>query len=292
MEADDLERMVEAPASAVGLRFEPGLVQRIIGDVAAASGPHGAKARSTPLPLLEFALTQLWERRADGQLTHQAYERIGGVTGGLARWCDRAVEDLDVELHEVARAVVTALVHLGIEAEGVPHSRRRRTLPELRARQEADAVDRVVAHLTARRLLVTSAPDAGPDQGPASVELVHDALIREWQELKAWLEEDKAFLQWRQLVEDQANAWASTDEDESRLLRGGQLEEASLWGAAHPDRLPTLVLAFIAASQGLQEREAARDRRRLRRLRVLSAFLAVALALAGAVSAVAIEQRS
>ena len=46
------------------------------------------------LPLLEFALTELWRRREDGRLTHYAYEQIGGVVGGLARGCDQAYQAL------------------------------------------------------------------------------------------------------------------------------------------------------------------------------------------------------
>ncbi|MGH8908222.1 MAG: trypsin-like peptidase domain-containing protein [Egibacteraceae bacterium] len=283
--AGELADIVEKPASSVGLRFEAGLVDLIVADAVTASGPHAAKARGTVLPLLEFALTQLWERRADGLLAHHAYHQIGRVTGGLSQWCDRAVEELDGDLQPVAETVVTALVHLGVEADGVPHSRRRRRIAELRAAGEAGGVDKVVAHLTARRLLVTSRQD-----GQEIVELIHDALIRQWPKLGEWLEEDQAFLVWRQRVEDQAAAWISSAPDESRLLRGQQLAEAEGWSTRHPARLSSQVTGFVGESQRLQGREQERDRLRLRRLRLLSAVLAGVLALALVATAVGVWQ--
>jgi hypothetical protein len=89
-------------------------------------------------------------------LTHHAYEQIGGVTGGLSQWCDRALAEFDAGLHPVARQVVTALVRVGEEAEGVPDSRRRRTIAELGRSGDNGAVGEVVRRLTAARLVVTS----------------------------------------------------------------------------------------------------------------------------------------
>ncbi|MGH3927353.1 MAG: hypothetical protein ACRDTT_31565, partial [Pseudonocardiaceae bacterium] len=111
LEARELADIVKEPAAKVGLGFEAGLIDRIVADAVKASGSTSEKdqrARSTVLPLLEFALTQLWEQRADGLMTHEAYHQIGKVTGGLARWCDRALEELDDELQPVAKTVVTA----------------------------------------------------------------------------------------------------------------------------------------------------------------------------------------
>ncbi|MGH8896923.1 MAG: trypsin-like peptidase domain-containing protein [Egibacteraceae bacterium] len=282
LEAHELAAIVEQPARTVGLGFEAGLVDRIVADAITASGSisEGQGARSTVLPLLEFALTQLWERRADGRLTHEAYDQIGKVTGGLAQWCDRAFEGLDEELQPVAKTVVTALVHLGVEADGVPHSRRRRTIAELWPRPEqADAVREVVQHLAAARLLVTSRQDDGHE----TVELIHEALLREWGLLRQWLADDQKFLSWRQRIEQQATAWTASSPDGSRerdeglLVRGRQLTEAEDWTAQRSGELLADVGAFVEASRQLQRRERERDRRRIRRLRALSAVLVVLL---------------
>ena len=76
---DDLRAIATRPAARVGLRFEPGLVDQIVADLDA----DGPDVPVTVLPLVQLALLRLWEQRADGWLTHEAYWRIGRVTGGL-----------------------------------------------------------------------------------------------------------------------------------------------------------------------------------------------------------------
>jgi hypothetical protein len=239
-------------------------------------------ARSTVLPLLEFTLTELWERREDGWLTHHAYDQIGGVIGGLGQWCDRALQSLEPELRPVARRVVTALVSIGDESEGVPDSRRRRSIVELAAGDE-DAVGEVVQRLTAARLLVTSRRD---EDGQASVELIHEALLREWPLLQQWLAEDRDFLAWRQRIERPTAVWtaSSTSDDalgdEDLLLRGRQLSEAEDWLDQRGPELPTDQVAYVKASQNLQTRDRNRDRRRIRILTSLTVGLVVLLLVA------------
>ncbi|RME83937.1 MAG: hypothetical protein D6775_06845, partial [Caldilineae bacterium] len=72
----ELQRAVVHPAALLGVGFETGLVERILGDVGMEEGR---------LPLLQFALTILWEHRRNDLLTHAAYDAIGGVAEALAR---------------------------------------------------------------------------------------------------------------------------------------------------------------------------------------------------------------
>ena len=131
LEEGELREIIEGPAKKVGLQFEEGLVEVIVKDVLETTTLGERAGRSTVLPLLEFALTKLWERRENGFLTHDAYSTIGGVTGSLTQWADQAYQSLAKDgLGDVARRVLTELVNLGDERQGVPDSRRRRTLDD------------------------------------------------------------------------------------------------------------------------------------------------------------------
>src|SRR5207245_1420279 len=99
----------------------------------------------TILPLLEFALTRVWEQRQDREMTREAYNRVGRVSGGLTVWADAAFRRFDKRLQPLARAIFTKLVHLGNESQNIPHSRRRRTLSELYPAQKDTHV--VIAQL-------------------------------------------------------------------------------------------------------------------------------------------------
>ena len=282
---DELRAIVEEPARTVGVTFEAGLVEAILED-AMESAPEGEgrAGRSTILPLLEFALTQLWERRQDGVLTHEVYGAIGGVTGGLAQWADRAYYGLEEKQQRLAMRVLTDLVHLGDESQGLPDSRRRRPLDALfRDEREREAVHRVVRRLADARLLVTR---RDLQSGQETVELIHDALLREWGLFQGWLRDDRRFLAWRQGMEGRVRAWvesgpdAPAQRDEGRLLRGRDLAEAERWLAERGYDLSQDERACIRESMSLREREqAARRRRRRQVILGLVTGLVVTLAL-------------
>ena len=73
---DELEQAIRGPVERVGVRPEPGLVAEMIADVAHQPGA---------LPLLQYALTELFERRDEDRLTLTAYQELGGITGRLVR---------------------------------------------------------------------------------------------------------------------------------------------------------------------------------------------------------------
>ena len=102
--------------------------------------------------MLEFALTQLWERRCDGTLTYNAYKSIGEVTGGLAQWADQEFYSLNEQQRIIARRIFTNLVHLGNESQGLPASSRRRSLTSLLRRDnERETVQYIIRRLADAR---------------------------------------------------------------------------------------------------------------------------------------------
>ncbi|HUV91674.1 MAG TPA: protein kinase, partial [Anaerolineales bacterium] len=138
MEKWELVQAVENPARKLGVTFEAGLVERILDDVGEEPGN---------LPLLEFALTQLWEEQQFGQLSHATYEAIGRVQGALSRYADRVYADLNEGQREQARHIFTQMVRPG---EGTVDTRR------LAVRQElGEGHWALVQQLADARLVVT-----------------------------------------------------------------------------------------------------------------------------------------
>lgn len=203
--SEELVAMIERPAKVVGLALEEGLTELILKDL-----KRDDEVRSTTLPLLEFALTQLWEKcHEDGLLTHEAYHVIGGVTGSLARWADNAYSELPKANQLLAESLLISLVHPGDENQGLPDTRKRCQLADY-----DEPIQGVIRHFADKRLLVTS------DQ---TVELVHDALIREWRKLQIWIKEDHANLQLIQDVENAAYQWEASGKRHDRLIHRGRL---------------------------------------------------------------------
>jgi hypothetical protein len=104
------------------VRFEAGLVQSLVTDAGAEPGT---------LPLLQFALAQLWERQTADLLTHAAYDETGTLSGAITNRAEAVFRSLSSAQHEVARGIVTSLVHLADNGDG--HRRRRLPLATLYA---------------------------------------------------------------------------------------------------------------------------------------------------------------
>ncbi len=282
----ELVDIVQRPATEVGLSFEPGLVQTIVQDAIEASvtAEGSAVGNIKVLPLLQFTLDQLWERRQDGVLLHQVYKDLGRITGSLTQWADQAYQSLDENLRCVAPAVLTRLVHLGDPDKGIPDCRQRlrvETLSDL-STEGRDAAERIVRHFADRRLLMMS---ADRQDGGAIVEIVHDVLIREWGLLRHWIDEDRRFLVWWQEIQQRIEAWKKTnpnllpDRDEGKLLRGRDLDEAEAWFRQRASELGIEEQALIKASIALREREE-QARKRLQRRTVWSLITGLVISLA------------
>ncbi|MFE4976009.1 trypsin-like peptidase domain-containing protein [Kitasatospora sp. NPDC056651] len=289
----DLDAIVTGPARDLDTRFDPGLAEQIIADVLAlnprATGVHGAPV--TVLPLLEVALTRLWERRLeyDGRLTHDAYRRIGAVTGALTDWCETALRELAPRQRDTARRILTALVRPADVSLNIPAARQQFPLDDLRDLATDDttpealrAVGEVLAVLSRHRIVTTdrlhegAQPDGAQDaEGTAVAELVHDALIRDWDTLREWVEQDARFHDWLDRVRQQHTRW-QRHHDPQDLPTGTLLAEGTDW-ASHR-RLPASLDDFLRS--GLRRQQAAA--RRSRRLNtVLATSLAVALIASG-----------
>ena len=260
---DELIAIVRKPAEAVRLRFEDGLIEIIVKDTMEATvlpSDEGVVTRSSNLPLLEFALTQLWELRENGMLLRNVYATIGGVTGGLTKWADEVFFGLqNEEKRRKARRIFTDLVHIGDEKQRLPDSRRRMSLDLLcRDEREIEEVHQIVQRLASARLLVTSYDLQSKQE---MVEIIHDALLIEWGLLKHWLQEDRSFLVWHQELERRVRSWVDTNPEDSagreefKLFGGSDLKVAVQWLNDRSSDLNQVERDFVQASRERQEQE-------------------------------------
>jgi WD40 repeat protein/tRNA A-37 threonylcarbamoyl transferase component Bud32 len=269
MQASELRRAVELPASRVGLCVEPELTDVLVDDV---EGEPGA------LPLLSTALLELWQKRADDTLTLAAYRDAGGVQGAVARLAESTFARIPDGQEPIVRALMLRLVG---EGEGEVPVRRRAPLAELDLERNADAAA-VLATLADSRLVTL---------GEGSVEVAHEALLREWPRLREWIEEDSEGRRLRRHITQVATEWDAAGRDEGELYRGARLAAALDWSTDHAFELNELEREFVTESRDASEKETRRVRRTNRRLRALLAGVAVLLVAAVTGGIFAVVQR-
>ena len=249
MMRDELRSAIEGPARWVGLEFEPGLVDRLLDDVGDEPGN---------LPLLEFALTELWERREGRRLTNAAYERLGGVAGAIGRRAEAVFARLPMEQQAAAPRLFGRLVRVTDVDEKGRNTRQRVRLGDL-----DEASRSAVEPFVAGRLLVTahasgpSTAETNPDNGPVpsafddptTVEIAHEALIHRWERLWGWIKEDRAFLIRRERLGFLIAEWEHFGRDAGALLRGPFLKEARRFARTRRDDLNDREREFLARSE-------------------------------------------
>ncbi|QYN31985.1 trypsin-like peptidase domain-containing protein [Pseudonocardia sp. DSM 110487] len=264
MQRGQLRDAIVAPAErAPGLSFEAGLVDRILDDAAAEPG-H--------LPLVESLLTELWSRRDGGHLTVRAYEEAGGVAGVIATHAEAVLAGFtEPDDATRLRRLLTSLAS--------PDRDGRFTRTPLPWADVAPDLRPVVHRLAAGRLVVVARSSTGTEH----VQLAHQALIAHWPRLRDWLTEDRDFLAWRAQLDQQRERWEDTARDDGALLRGTALSTAFDW-------LPERSVDVSEAAREYVRRSQVRQRREVRRWRVVTAVLAVLVLAAGTLSVVAVTR--
>jgi WD40 repeat protein/DNA-binding SARP family transcriptional activator len=269
MNEDELRRAIELPAERADLIVEQELTDALVRD--SVGQPGG-------LPLLSTALLELWMRRRDRTLGVDDYLRIGGVEGAVARLAEDAFARLDVDGQASAKRV---LLRLALPGDGPQVVRRRAALAEFDLERDA-SVSRALAVLTDARLITVA-------EGTA--EVAHEALLRDWPRLRAWLEDDAEGRKLHRHVSDSAFAWEEGGRDDGDLYRGARLTAALDWADAHQSDPNELESEFLRRSRSSSEGEAVRARRTNRLLRGLLGGVAALLALSLVVGSLALRQR-
>jgi WD40 repeat protein/transcriptional regulator with XRE-family HTH domain len=248
MGVEELRRAIEEPARRGRWEFEPGLVDLLLHDIGHEPGA---------LPLLSHALLETWQRRRGRLMTLSGYTSSGGVRGAIAETAEAVFTDQFTRAQqEIARRIFLRLTELGDETSP-GDTRRRATFNELILKpEERNATHSVLKALADARLITT---------GEDTVEVAHEALIREWPTLRGWLEDNREDLRLHRQLTDAAQEWDALHREPDLLYRGARLTQAQEWVGAHAEEMNQLEHDFLNASilqtqQEAAEREAQRQR--------------------------------
>jgi eukaryotic-like serine/threonine-protein kinase len=257
----EISQMIRWPAAAAGLRFA-GDVQK--GERLEDLIRDAALANRESLPLLQFTLEELYQRRtADDVLTLKAYREIGGVEGSLAQRAESEWRAFVSEHGEsTANAALDVVLRRLVTAD--PDDREsfaRRWSQESLA--TADPGERALVERFVRaRLFVADVSERGP-----VVALAHEALLVHWQRLRQWLDTNQEDLRTLMRVRSAAGTWAEKDRSPDYLLQPGKpVAEAKDLLARNRAALSGIEINFIElsgeAAQAELERRAEEARQR------------------------------
>jgi tetratricopeptide (TPR) repeat protein len=274
----ELAEIVRAPAAAAGLVFETNAEQGDLGERLLAD----AKTADS-LPLLQFTLRQLYERReeiaGDVRLTHAAYDQLGGLAGAIAAEAERAVSSLPPD----AVAALPRLLRRLAEPARDGKTLTLREEPRAEVAIKPSEVTLVDVLLAARILIARTDADGRP-----TVRLAHGAVLASWPRASEAAQASREFYRVRAEVEDALRRWQEHGRPKDRLIQPGvPLAEAEKLVADFGAELPAELTSFVTAS-----RHRARRRQRFERAAAVFFFALAAIATAASVWAYVERDRS
>jgi len=264
MEPAELVIAMKMQADSAGLRFEAGLSHAIFNDV---QGEPGV------MPLLQYALQELWKRRRGRWLCSEEYQAIGGVQQAIAKTADDFYNSLSASEQEQVRNIFLRLTRLdesALQGEKRRDTRRRVELEALvPTGSDLSTTKKLVQQLAGEgvRLVVTSRNES---TGKEEVEVAHEALIRYWPMLQNWLNQNRSDLQLRQTINQGAEEWLhhhhESDKDSYLIHQGGRLEDAEkLLTQPKSVRLNQEEAEYVLACVELRDRIRKQEEQRRRR---------------------------
>ncbi len=256
---EGLKRALAEPARKLGYGFEDdALVDEM---VASVEGVRGA------LPLMAFAAAQLWEKRDRERklLTREAYQEIGGVAGALAQHAEATMSRVGNERQAIVREIFRNLVTAQGTRVIVDRDELLSAFPE---RSDAEEVLRLL--IDARLLTSYEVEEAEGQQSRHRVEVAHESLLRAWPRLVKWQAQDEEGAVLRDQLKQAARLWEDKSRTADLLWTGTAYQEFELWRERYAGKLTAVESDFARAMA-----EKARRRKRLVRLSVTAAFLAL-----------------
>ena len=237
-----------------------------------------ARARPDMLPLLQYCLQELYRQRGpDGELSFAVFRALGGIEGAMGARAEQVTQALSAQHVAALPRVLSHVVSLS--EDDLPVTSRH--VPWAALSQAADL--ELVRALVEARLFVSDL-----DAGVPTFGIAHDALLRRWPRVAAWIERHRSALQLRTRISAQASRWQSSGRSRELLLpRGAQANQARELLLLPGFQLTSQDRDFIDATLRLAKRG---ERRRVAVLAALT-FLALLVSVL-ALMAYAARQRA
>jgi WD40 repeat protein len=263
---DQLRAAIDGPARRANLQFQPGIADDLAKKVL---------GQSAALPLLQFTLRGLWEKRDRNRITQEVYRRVGDPLTALKTSADQFYDGVASETQEEIKRVLVQLVRVDDFLEAY-----RQPVPLAQLLGAGKANTREVVELLRQNDYLAFSSGEGDN---TIVEVKHESLIRNWPRYVQWIDEKRLSRRRRLTVTEAADRWARSGKKPELLFTGWQLDDAKAYADLSEKENEFVLASDEAADQSRrkdEERIRKKTRRRIRQLTAATVFvLGVAVAL-------------
>ncbi|MEQ8975656.1 MAG: caspase family protein [Coleofasciculus sp. C1-SOL-03] len=214
----ELEEGIATPANLQGYQLETGLLGAILQDVGQEKGC---------LPLLQFALTELWQQRdrESHKLTLTNYNELGGVIGALNRHAHTLYKDFTEQEQEWVKQIFLKLVRTGVQEKDTRQRQQKAKLLAIAGDNQThqNTITKVLDKLVDGRLLVTNRDEED------WVDLAHEALMDGWETFAQWRQENRELRRLIDRMEDAYQEWKKHPSDQNLIMGGLLVQVRQKW---------------------------------------------------------------
>lgn len=205
--SNELKEIIMEPAIRAGLIYEKDelkgttLENLILNDI---------KGNTNVLPLLEFALTELYHRKtSENFLTIQSYYEFGGINGALASRAETCYNEMPENLKKAFPSVISSLI--GVNKDTKRPYRKHSNFEEAIKNEDHR---QIIDHFTKARLFVADKDE----KNQPYVALVHEALIENWFRISDWFINNLIFLEKEAYIKEQNYHWRNNGKEKAFLM--------------------------------------------------------------------------
>jgi WD40 repeat protein/energy-coupling factor transporter ATP-binding protein EcfA2 len=290
---------ITGPIKIYGAEITPRLINQLL---------NGMGDDSDQLPLLQHALMRTWKKggidsHGKKLLDLNHYIAIGGMAGALSKHAEGAYNYLSDEQKKIAEKLFKCLTVKVTEGREIRRPTALKDICEIIDEKEEDVIE-VIEVFRRRGRCFLMPPVSEPLKSESQIDISHESLIRCWERLSSWVdEESKSASQYRRL----ADSALLHEEERAELLRGSDAHFAiewdeennptEAWAKRYHDADFKIVMGFLQESKELREQELEAEETQRRKVirqkfvRILKSTLSVASLLLLAVSIFAIWKR-
>lgn len=185
MSREQRKMVIEGPVAVGGGKISQRLVKRLLADMG---------KNQDQLPILQHALMRTWdywlENREEGEpMDLRHYNAVGKVSQALSQHANELHDSLSTREKEIAEVMFKSITEKTSDNKGMRRPSKLSLLVELSDSSEEEVI-KVVEHFRRPGRSFLMPAHYVPLTSDSVIELSHESLMRIWNKLNAWVEEE------------------------------------------------------------------------------------------------------